>query len=166
MLFKDTAPQPPQLQSLLQGSAAPAQQQPCNGNAQQQKQGVPDPSIQQDQQQPQQPDTAAQQQQQPGQQQQQPASLLGYVLGMVGRLNLTFSDLPYAALWGEDPIPDRPQTFHLAGLQEGYRLDDVWRLMRRQGLGNVSVLRAIIWNHSQQKSVKLIHKGQRACRVC
>jgi hypothetical protein len=128
MLFKDIAPQPPQLQSLLQAPAAPAQQQPLsNGDVQQQKQGEPDPSIQQDQ----------PQQQQPGQQQ-QPASLLKYVLGMVGRLNLTFSDLPYAALWGEDPIPDRPTTFHLAGLQEGYRLDDVWRLMRRQGLGNVS----------------------------
>lgn len=75
----------------------------------------------------------------PQQQQQQALSLLSYVSGVVGRLNLTFSDMPYAALWGEDPIPDRPETFHLAGLQEGYRLDDVWRLFRKQGLGSVSM---------------------------
>lgn len=66
-----------------------------------------------------------------------PDSLLGPVSGIVGRLNLTYSDLPYAALWGPDPIPERPFTFQLSGLQQGYRADDVWRMMKRQGLGTV-----------------------------
>lgn len=57
------------------------------------------------------------------------------VSGVVGRLNLTFSDLPYASLWGEDPVPERTGTFHLAGLQDGYRMDDVGRLCKRLGLG-------------------------------
>jgi hypothetical protein len=63
---------------------------------------------------------------------------LQYVQGIAGRLNITFSDIPYAALSEDDPIPERPCTFHLSGLQPGYRLDDVWRMLQRQGLGSVS----------------------------
>jgi poly(A)-specific ribonuclease len=81
-------------------------------------------------------------QQTPQVQQQQllllPGSLLQYVQGVAGRLNITFSDIPYAALSEDDPIPERPCTFHLSGLQPGYRADDVWRMLQRQGLGSVS----------------------------
>lgn len=95
-----------------------------------------------------QPAAAQQQQQQdcdvqpaqPPQPQQQPPSLLSYVSGVVGRLNVTFSDISYAALWGEDPVPERPGTFHLSGLQEGYRADEVGRMMRRAGLTTVGAV--------------------------
>jgi hypothetical protein len=78
------------------------------------------------------------QQQTPQAQQLQPSSLLQFVQGIAGRLNITFSDIPYAALSEDDPVPERPCTFCLTGLQPGYRLDDVWRMLQRQGLGSVS----------------------------
>jgi poly(A)-specific ribonuclease len=98
------------------------------------------PTQQQQQQQGEQQCTPLQQMPQIPQQQQQqlPGSLLQYVQGVAGRLNITFSDIPYAALSEEDPIPERPCTFYLSGLQPGYRLDDIWRMLQRQGLGSVS----------------------------
>jgi hypothetical protein len=78
------------------------------------------------------------QQQTPQVQQLQPSSLLQFVQGIAGRLNITFSDIAYAALSEDDPVPERPTTFCLSGLQPGYRLDDVWRMLQRQGLGSVS----------------------------
>lgn len=66
--------------------------------------------------------------------------MIEFVQGARGRLNLTFTDISYAALWEDDPIPARPFTFHLSGLQAGYRVDDIWRMLQRQGLGSVSSL--------------------------
>jgi hypothetical protein len=120
--IKGLTPQPALQQTQAAAATPEATAQP-NGNVPQQQQD------------PQQQITPANMQQQ---QQQQAPGLLSYVSGVVGRLNLTFSDMAYAALWGEDPIPERPHTFHLSGLQQGYRLDDIWRLMRKQGLGRVS----------------------------
>ena len=33
-----------------------------------------------------------------------------------GRLNVMHSDLPYAAFWGEDCLPDRRHLFHISNL--------------------------------------------------
>ena len=120
----------------------PATQQEIPAAQQQQPDGV-EPQQQEatKQQQPatQQQDVDMQEQQPQQQQQQQQPSLMSFVSGVVGRLNYTFSDLQYAALWGEDPIPDRPGTFHLSGLQEGYRFDEISRMMRRLGFNAVGV---------------------------
>uniref|UniRef100_A0A383V5Q0 Uncharacterized protein n=1 Tax=Tetradesmus obliquus TaxID=3088 RepID=A0A383V5Q0_TETOB len=77
--------------------------------------------------------------QQQQQQQQLPGSLLQFVAGVVGRINMTFTDIPYAALSEDDPIPDRPCVFYLSGLQPGYRMDDIWKLLQRQGLGSARI---------------------------
>ncbi|WIA30112.1 hypothetical protein OEZ86_000207 [Tetradesmus obliquus] len=73
------------------------------------------------------------------QQQQLPGSLLQFVAGVVGRINMTFTDIPYAALSEDDPIPDRPCVFYLSGLQPGHRMDDIWKLLQRQGLGSARI---------------------------
>jgi hypothetical protein len=132
----------PVLQQAQAAAATPEAAAQPNGNVLQQQQ---DPQQQIT-------PTNAQPQQQPG--------LLGYVSGVVGRLNLTFSDMAYAALSGEDPIPERPHTFHLSGLQQGYRLDDVWRLMRKQGLGRVSAtpLLTVMGSHGSAVSTHWLPK--------
>ncbi|KAF6265217.1 hypothetical protein COO60DRAFT_1035218 [Scenedesmus sp. NREL 46B-D3] len=114
------------LQQTPPPTPAPQQLQPAPQQQQQQQllaEPQRTPLLQQTQQQQLQP--------------QLPGGLLQYVQGVAGRLNITFSDIPYAALSEEDPIPDRPCTFHLSGLQPGYRLDDIWRMLQRQGLGSV-----------------------------
>ncbi len=49
------------------------------------------------------------------------------------------SDLPYAALWGEDPAPPRPHIFHASGLPPGARVGDVIGFFGAAGLGKVGV---------------------------
>jgi len=120
-LLKGLVPQP----LLQQQQAAEPQQPSSSSDAVQQQQ----PQVEQQ--------VDLQQQQQHKEVDEPSNKLLGYVAGLVGRLNITFSDLPYAALWGQDPIPDRPHTFHLSGLQEGARMDELWRTLKRLGLGTV-----------------------------
>jgi hypothetical protein len=119
-------PQQPHQQPPAPQQEIPAAQQPQQQPDGSEQQQVPAKQQQQD---------VDMQEQQP--QQQQQSTLMSYVSGVVGRLNYTFSDLQYAALWGEDPIPDRPGTFHLSGLQEGYRFDELTRMMRRLGFNAV-----------------------------
>jgi poly(A)-specific ribonuclease len=106
----------------------------------------PTPQQQQQQSLAEQQATPQLQQQTPQAQQLQPSSLLQYIQGIAGRLNITFSDIAYAALSEDDPVPERPTTFCLSGLQPGYRLDDVWRMLQRQGLGSVSGVLYKSWN--------------------
>lgn len=62
---------------------------------------------------------------------------LHYIRGVVGRLNMTFTDMAYAALRESDPIPKRPYTYHLSGLSPGYRADEAWKMLQKLGLGQV-----------------------------
>jgi hypothetical protein len=39
---------------------------------------------------------------------------LAATVGVLGRVNLTFSDLPYVALWGEDVPPPRPRVAYVS----------------------------------------------------
>lgn len=41
-------------------------------------------------------------------------SAVAAAAGVIGRVNLTYSDMPYVALWGEDPLPQRPRMVHLS----------------------------------------------------
>lgn len=95
----------------------------------------------QEQAQPEQAQPEQQPEQQPGQQpEQQPqsshAALMAYVQGLRGRLNLGYSDIPFAALNGDDPIPERPTVFHLSGLPPGYERE-LGRQLAAAGLGPV-----------------------------
>ena len=46
------------------------------------------------------------------------------------------SDLPYGALFGEDPAPARDHVFYVSGLAEGTRHSGVLDAMERGGLGH------------------------------
>jgi poly(A)-specific ribonuclease len=87
------------------------------------------------------------------QQQQQPAATgmqdpLAFVGGLRGRLNLTFTDIAYAALGEEvDPIPLRPGTFHIEGLNGNWRPDILRRKLQQAGLGQV---RSFLHHHQHQ----------------
>jgi hypothetical protein len=76
-----------------------------------------------------------------------PGLLLKSVRALRGRLNLTYSDIPYAALNSADPVPDRPCVFHVSGLAPGYRGDDVARTLSRIGL--VGVRRRLLCSINQ-----------------
>ena len=53
----------------------------------------------------------------------------------VGRFNINGSDLPHAALWGEDPAPQRDHVFYVSGLAEGTRHSAVLGPMEAGSLG-------------------------------
>ncbi|KAF8069569.1 psi1 [Scenedesmus sp. PABB004] len=67
------------------------------------------------------------------------AALLAAAEGVKGRLNMTFTDIDYAALAGDDPIPERPAIFHVSGLAPGARGDEVTRQLTRLGVRVVRV---------------------------
>jgi hypothetical protein len=54
-------------------------------------------------------------------------------------MHLMASDLPYAALWGADPAPDRDHVFFLSGLPPGGRQGDLQRPLAAAGLGRLRV---------------------------
>ncbi|KAI3424112.1 hypothetical protein D9Q98_009473 [Chlorella vulgaris] len=74
---------------------------------------------------------------QPAEQQPQ----LDAVQHLCWRMNISRSDIPYAALQGEDPAPDRSHIFHLSGWDTSYRVfgGDVARKLADSGLGPVRV---------------------------
>ena len=53
----------------------------------------------------------------------------------MGRFNVNGSDLPYAALFGEDPAPARDHVFYVSGLAEGTRIGSVLGALERGSLG-------------------------------
>ncbi|EFN53567.1 hypothetical protein CHLNCDRAFT_136728 [Chlorella variabilis] len=55
------------------------------------------------------------------------------------RMNISRSDMPYAALQGEDPIPDRSHIFYVHGWGEGQRVygGELVRRLADSGLGQV-----------------------------
>ncbi|KIZ04038.1 hypothetical protein MNEG_3922 [Monoraphidium neglectum] len=76
-------------------------------------------------------DGEQQQQQQQQQEEQQEAregpgapGPLAIVEGLKGRVNLTYSDMPYVALWGEDPLPQRPTAAHISWEEGGLSDED------------------------------------------
>lgn len=64
---------------------------------------------------------------------------LGAVEERRWRMNIGGSDLPYAALQGADPVPDRSHIFHLSGWQEGQRVwdRDITKKLADDGLGQL-----------------------------
>jgi hypothetical protein len=64
---------------------------------------------------------------------------LAAVQPYLGRINVTRSDIPYAAFSGADPEPPRPHIFHVYGLAPLTRVGDIMREFAARGLGRVRV---------------------------
>ena len=45
------------------------------------------------------------------------------------------SDVPYAALWEEDPTPPREHLLYVSGLPAGSRIGDIAPQLEKAGLG-------------------------------
>ncbi len=64
---------------------------------------------------------------------------LAHVAPYLGRINVTRSDIPYAAFTGPDPEPPRPNIFHVYGLAPMTRVGDIVKAFGARGLGRVRV---------------------------
>ncbi|KAK9818287.1 hypothetical protein WJX72_010105 [[Myrmecia] bisecta] len=64
---------------------------------------------------------------------------LDAVLDFKGHMSVGRSDIPYAALFGEDPVPDRSHVFYIAGLPEGTHFKDVVQRCADAKLGRARV---------------------------
>ena len=58
-----------------------------------------------------------------------------HVQEKVGRINLMHADVPYAALWEEDPVPPREHLLYVSGLPAGSRIGDIAPQLEKAGLG-------------------------------
>ena len=57
----------------------------------------------------------------------------------MGRVNVMFSPIPYAAIYGEDPVPDLDHVFYLSGIAPGTRQSDLNRLLDSACLGRIRI---------------------------
>ena len=62
-----------------------------------------------------------------------------YLQEFMGRVNVMISPIPYAAINGEDPLPDLDHIFYLSGLAHGTKQSDLNRLLDSARLGRIRI---------------------------
>lgn len=55
----------------------------------------------------------------------------------MGRVNIMFSPIPYAAVYGEDPVPNLDHIFYVSGLGQGTKQSDLQRVFDGASLGRM-----------------------------
>lgn len=64
---------------------------------------------------------------------------LRYVEPFIGRYSMGRSDLPFASLWGPDPVPNRPNVFYITRIRRYLWKAEIRKRFMQAGLGRVRV---------------------------